>query len=198
MSTPKDSRFLPDTHEVLNVSCDLVDYNMYLGDTALQEAVRREGAAFAHHDLTEFGRLTGSAAYLELGVLANKWRPELETHDRFGHRVDLVKFHPAYHALMQTAIERGLHSSHWTNPGPGAHVARAAHFYLQSQVEAGHGCPITMTSAALPSLRTTPQLAALWEPKITARTYDSRNVPDAQKQGLTQVGMDPVTIIRMQ
>jgi putative acyl-CoA dehydrogenase len=99
-----------------------------------------------------------------------------------------VKFHPAYHALRQTAIERGLHSSHWTNPGPGAHVARAAHFYLQSQVEAGHGCPITMTSAALPSLRTTPQLAALWEPKITARTYDSRNLPDAQKQGLT-IGM---------
>ena len=190
MNLPGDPNrpFLADTHEVFNVSSELADYNMYLQDTALQEAVQREGAGAAHDALTRFGALTGSAEYLELGVQANKYLPELDTHDRFGNRIDLVKFHPAYHTLMRTAIEHGIHSSHWTHPGPGSQVARAAHFYLQSQVEAGHGCPITMTSATIPSLRTTPALAALWEPKITARVYDPRNVPDSQKQGLT-IGM---------
>ena len=180
--------FLADTHEVINVSRELVNTNLYVQDIALQEAVRREGAAWAHDDLTAFGKLTGSADYLALGVLANRFGPELETHDRFGNRVDLVTFHPAYHALMKTSIEHGLHSSPWTDPGPGAHVARAARTYLHTQVEAGHGCPITMTFAALPSLRTTPELAKLWEPRITARVYDPRNVPDAAKQGLT-IGM---------
>ncbi|HMA09852.1 MAG TPA: acyl-CoA dehydrogenase family protein, partial [Ramlibacter sp.] len=151
-------------------------------------AVRREGAAWAHDDLTAFGALTGSADYLELGVQANRFGPELETHDRFGNRIDLVKFHPAYHTLMKTAIERGLHSSPWTDPKPGAHVARAAHSYLHGQVDAGHGCPVTMTFAAVPSLRLTPSLARLWEPKTTARTYDPRNVPAAAKQGIT-IGM---------
>jgi putative acyl-CoA dehydrogenase len=185
---PKDSLYLADTHEVINVSRELADYNMYAQDAALVEAVRREGAGWAHDDLTAFGALTGSADYLELGVQANRFGPELETHDRFGNRVDLVKFHPAYHTLMKTAIERGLHSSPWTDPKPGAHVARAAGSYLHGQVDAGHGCPVTMTFAAVPSLRLTPALAKLWEPKITARTYDPRNVPAADKQGIT-VGM---------
>jgi putative acyl-CoA dehydrogenase len=179
---------MADTHEVTNVSRELAAYNMYTEDAALKEAVERERAGWANADLTRFGALTGSAEYLELGAVANKYIPELETHDRFGNRVDLIKFHPAYHTLMRTAVEHGLHSSHWTKPGPGAHVARAAHFYLQSQVEAGHGCPITMTSAAIPSLRTTPQLAAAWEPKVSARSYDPRNVPGSDKQGLT-IGM---------
>ncbi len=178
----------PYTHVVTNVSRELADYNAYLQDAALQEAVAREGAAWAHGDLAAFGSLTGSADYLALGALANRFPPELETHDRFGNRVDLVTFHPAYHALMKTAVEHGLHSSPWTDPGPGAHVARAARSYLHTQVEAGHGCPITMTFAAVPSLRTTPGLAQRWEPKITARVYDPRNVPAAGKQGLT-IGM---------
>ena len=108
---PNATRFLADTHDVVNVSRELADYNMYLEDAALQEAVRREGAAAAHDDLAAFGKLTGSADYLALGVQANHFPPELETHDRFGNRVDLVTFHPAYHALMKTAIEHGLHSS---------------------------------------------------------------------------------------
>src|SRR5512133_1724610 len=184
----KDSLYLADTHEVLNVSRELADYHMYTQDAALVEAVRRAGAAWAHAQLTAFGALTGSADYLELGVQANHFGPERETHDRFGNRVDLVKFHPAYHTLMKTAIERGLHSSPWTDPKPGAQVARAAHSYLHGQVDAGHGCPITMTFAAVPSLRLTPTLAKLWEPKITARSYDPRNVPAAAKQGIT-IGM---------
>ena len=185
---PGTASFLAETHEVVNVSRELTDFNPYLQDAALQAAVRREGAQWAHDSLITFGELTGSAEYLEQGVLANHCAPELDTHDRFGHRIDQVRFHPAYHRLMRTAIERGLHSSPWTDPRPGAHVARAAHNYLHTQVDAGHGCPITMTFAAVPTLRTTPSLAQLWEPKITARVYDPRNVPDGDKQGLT-IGM---------
>ena len=179
---------MADTHEVHNVGSELLDYDMYRQDAALVEAVQREGAGWADAALGEFGRLAGSADYLELGVLANQNPPLLDTHDRFGRRVDLVKFHPAYHQLMRSAIEHGLHASPWTEPRAGAHVARAARTYMQTQVEAGHGCPITMTFAAVPALRTTPVLADAWVPKITARVYDPRNVPDAQKQGLT-IGM---------
>jgi len=185
---PQDRLYLAQTHEVTNVSRELVDYNLYTSDMALREAVAREGAAWADADLAAFGRKIGTADYLELGVLANKHGPELDTHDRFGHRVDLVKFHPAYHALMRTSIEQGLHASPWTDPQPGAHVARAAAFYLHSQVDAGHGCPITMTFAAVPALRHTPALAQAWLPKVTARHYDPRNLPDAQKAGVT-IGM---------
>jgi putative acyl-CoA dehydrogenase len=182
------SLYLADTHEVSNLSRELCDYNMYTSDTALSEAVQREGGQWAQPELTAFGQLTGSADYLEQGHLANKFQPEFDTHDRFGNRIDLVKFHPSYHQLMKTSIEHGLHASPWTAPGPGAHVARAAKVYLHTQVEAGHTCPITMTFAAVPTLRLQPELAQLWEPKITARVYDPRNVPDAQKQGVT-IGM---------
>jgi len=185
---PRDTLYLAQTHEVTNVSRELVDYNPFTQDAALVEGVAREGAGWAQESLTAFGLLTGSAEYIELGALANRNPPEFDTHDRFGNRVDLVRFHPSYHRLMQTAIEHGLHASPWTDPKPGAHVARAARTYLQTQVEAGHGCPITMTFAAIPALRHTPALAGVWEPKITARVYDPRNVPDAQKSGLT-IGM---------
>ncbi len=180
--------YLADTHAVSNLSNELCNYNMYTQDTALVESVRREGGQSAEAGLAEFGALTGSADYLELGALANKFQPEFDTHDRFGNRIDLVKFHPAYHQLMKTSIEHGLHASPWTAPGPGAHVARAARTYMHTQVEAGHGCPITMTFAAVPSLRLQPELSSVWEPKITSRVYDPRNVPVEQKQGVT-IGM---------
>ncbi|MGA2778881.1 MAG: acyl-CoA dehydrogenase family protein [Steroidobacteraceae bacterium] len=186
--TTASQHYLAKTHDVVNVSRELADYNIYSEDTALVDAVRREGAVWAHTDLTRFGAFVGRAEYLELGGLANKFGPELDTHDRFGHRVDLVRFHPAYHTLMRTAIEQGLHCSPWTEPKPGAHVARAARIYLHTQVEAGHGCPITMTFASVPTLRTTPAIARIWEPKVTARIYDPRNIPDPGKQGLT-IGM---------
>lgn len=184
----ENNRFWAQTHRVENVSCELADYNLFMRDTALQEAVQREGAATAMAALQEFGALCGQADYLALGAQANRYPPEFDSHDRFGNRVDLVSYHPAYHRLMQTAISHGLHASPWTAPGPGAQVARAAHCYLHSQVEAGHGCPVTMTFAAIPALRTTPELARIWEPKITAGVYDPRNIPAAQKAGLT-VGM---------
>ena len=183
-STP----LLAETHDVVNVARELADFNPYLTDVALREAVAREGAADAHASLAAFGATIGTAEYIESGAAANRFAPELDTHDRFGNRVDLVRFHPAYHALMKTSIEHGLHSSPWTAPGHGAHVARAARCYLHTQVDAGHGCPITMTFAAVPTLRTTPGLARLWEPRITARSYDPRNLPDGRKAGLT-IGM---------
>ena len=176
------------THEVSNQPTELTDYNLFSTDIALQEAVQREGAQWAATELECFGTRTGSAEYLELGHLANRFQPEFDTHDRRAQRVDLVRFHPSYHQLMGSAIEAGLHSSPWTDPKPGAHVARATAFYMQSQVEAGHGCPITMSFAAVPGLKLQPDLAAQWLPKLTSRVYDPRNVPAAQKAGIT-IGM---------
>ncbi len=180
--------WLAETHEVINQPTALENYNLFAGDLALQEAVVREGAGWALGQLTDYGAMAGQASYLELGTLANENKPELDTHDRFGHRIDLVRFHPAYHQLMQTAIRHGLHSSPWTHPRVGAHVARSALCYLQTQVEASHGCPVTMTFAAIPALRLQPELAQRWEPRITACDYDPRNIPMAQKRGLT-IGM---------
>jgi len=176
------------THEVFNQPVELVDANLFTSDRALAEGVNREGAGWAANDLARHGGRLGQAATLELGALANRFPPELDTHDRYGRRVDLVRFHPAYHALMELAVEEGLHASPWTEPRPGAHVARAARFYMQTQVEAGHLCPITMTFAATQSLKLAPKLAADWLPKIHARAYDPRNVPAAEKSGLT-IGM---------
>ncbi|RLT93786.1 acyl-CoA dehydrogenase family protein [Ketobacter sp.] len=179
---------LADTHTVENQSYALEDYNLYLADVALQEAVKREGAAASHMDLTAFGQLTGSAQVIQWGFQANKVKPEFRSHDRFGRRVDLIEFHPAYHKLMETAIVNGIHSIPWCDPRPGSNVYRAALFYLQSQVEAGHGCPITMTFASIPTIRKQASIASVWEPLITSRHYDPRNVPVAEKSGVT-IGM---------
>jgi putative acyl-CoA dehydrogenase len=176
------------THEVINQPVELVDTNLYDSDAALKEAVQREGAGWASNALGAFGARAGSAEFLELGALANKNPPELDTHDRYGRRADLIRFHPSYHALMKAAIEEGLHSSPWTEPREGAHVARAAGHYMQTEVEAGHGCPITMTFAATPCLKQQGDLAEQWLPKIQARVYDPRNIPAGEKQGVT-IGM---------
>lgn len=183
-----DNPYYAETHQVLNQPPELTNYNPYVQDQALKEAVNREGAPWAESELIEFGNLTGSQQMIELGFQANQNKPILVSHDRFGHRIDEVRFHPAYHQLMQTAIENGIHSSHWTEPKTGAHVMRAAKFYLQSQVEAAHCCPITMTSAAIPALRNEPEIAEEWASKIMSRHYDSRNVPLEQKKGIT-IGM---------
>jgi putative acyl-CoA dehydrogenase len=182
------SDYLAVTHDVQNQPRPLENYNLYGGDLALTEGVARRGAGWAANDLADFGAASGTAEMLELGHLANKFAPEFDSHDRFGHRVDLVRFHPSYHQLMSRAIGHGLHSSPWSEPKPGAHVARAACFYMQSQVEPGHGCPITMTFASVAALRRQPDLAKTWLPKITARSYDPRNIRAEEKSGLT-VGM---------
>ena len=188
-STRPDERpDLANTHEVINQPPALENYNLFEQDTALQEAVAREGAAAAVADLKHFGAWTGAADIIELGFQANTNKPTFDTHDRFGHRIDRVSFHPAYHQLMAKAMEEGLHSSPWADPGQGAHVARAAKYYLHSQVEAAHCCPITMTFAAVSSIRKQPELAAIWEQKILANQYDPANRPDGEKQSVT-IGM---------
>jgi putative acyl-CoA dehydrogenase len=176
------------THAVFNQPTELADVNLFNGDAALQEAVAREGGGWASDELATLGARLGSAETLELGVLANRNPPELDTHDRYGNRIDLVRYHPSYHQLMRLAVEQGLHASPWTDPRPGAHVARAARYYMQAQVEAGHGCPITMTFAATPTLANEPELAKRWLPKIHAPVYDPRNVAAADKHGVT-IGM---------
>lgn len=183
-----DDRYLASTHDVVNQPPALENYNLFEQDIALQEAATREGASWAMADLNRFGALAGKAETIELGFRANANKPAFNTHDRFGHRTDEVDFHPAYHELMGIALEHGLHSSPWTNPGPGAHVARASKYYLHSQVEAAHCCPITMTFAAIPSIRKQPNLAQDWEQRILANSYDPRNVPDGQKASVT-IGM---------
>ena len=179
---------LPSTHTVQNQTPPLVDYNMYHGDTALKEAVQREGAAWADAQIATHGARTGSAEVLQWGEQANEFKPQFHSHDRFGNRVDLVKYHDGYHQLMALALESGLHSVAWTVPQQGAHVARAAMGMLQAQVDAGHGCPLTMTFAAVPALQTTPTIAQEWLPKILAHGYDPRNVPHMNKQAVT-IGM---------
>jgi putative acyl-CoA dehydrogenase len=49
------------------------------------------------------------------------------------------------------------------------------------QAEAGFCCPITMTFAVVPALRAQAELAAEWEPLVTATSYDPRLIPAAQK-----------------
>ncbi|WP_396020960.1 acyl-CoA dehydrogenase family protein [Alcanivorax limicola] len=179
---------LANTHEVFNQAPPLQDYNAYDTDTALREAVQRHGGGWAQARLSAHGARTGSAEVIEWGFLANEFKPQFHSHDRQGYRVDLVRYHDAYHRLMKLGLEAGVHSSPWTDPRPGAHVARAAMCYLQAQAEAGHGCPLTMTFASVPSLKLTPSIAEQWLPKVLNNAYDPRNVPHTEKQALT-IGM---------
>lgn len=184
----KAQAFLATTHEVVNQPPALENYNMFRADVALQESLTRGKAQWAEPALDTFGALAGDAETLRLGFLANANKPIFHSHDRFGHRIDWVEYHEAYHRLMTIATEHGLHSSPWATPRAGAHVARAANYYMQTQVEAGHGCPITMTFAALPALRHQTDIADQWVPKLLAKSYDPRNVPDRDKQAVT-IGM---------
>ncbi len=171
------------THEVLNQPPPRGDQNLFTCDPALREALRREGAGGAERTAEEFGARVGSEEVRSWGVLANRHPPELQTHDRYGHRRDEVTFHPAWHSLMQLSVGAGLHNLPWREARPGAHVARAALCMMATQAEAGHLCPIAMTYAVVPVLRKQPELAAEWEPRIASTDYDSRFLPGAQKRG---------------
>jgi putative acyl-CoA dehydrogenase len=179
-----------ETHEVFNQASPLVDYNVFEADTPLVEAVRREGGEWAEARISAVGSYAGSEPAQTLGRLANENGPKLRTHDRYGHRVDEAEFHPAWHELLGKAVSYELHSSPWQDPRPGAHVARGAAFMCMSQAEAGIGCPISMTYSVIPALRTQPELAAAWEPRLLSAEYDPRNAPAAEKSGaLAGMGM---------
>jgi putative acyl-CoA dehydrogenase len=171
------------THDVRNQVPPLAGHDV-AGDPALLEAVEREGAGWAAAELHELGLLAGQAETAERARLANEHPPVLRTHDRYGNRIDEVEFHPAWHALMDTAVGHGLHAAPWADPRPGAHVARAAKFYVWSQAEAGHGCPISMTYAVVPALRNAPELAGRFEPLLVSRAYDPGLRPPEGKRGL--------------
>ncbi|CAM3772711.1 acyl-CoA dehydrogenase family protein [Nocardiopsis rhodophaea] len=174
---------MPPTHEVFNQSSPLEDFDV-AADAALTEGLEREGAAWASDELHEVGRLAGTARARSWGEQANVNEPQLRTHDRYGHRIDEVEFHPSWHVLMETAVSYGLHAAPWADERAGAHVARTAKFYAWSQVEGGHACPISMTYAAVPALRHSPELAARFEPLLDARTYDFGLRPPLSKRGL--------------
>ncbi|MGI9009324.1 MAG: acyl-CoA dehydrogenase family protein [Streptosporangiaceae bacterium] len=177
------TRGSPATHDVVNQVPPLAGHDV-AADEALLTAVAAHGAGWALPELRRVGRAAGSAEVIEQARLANEHSPRLRTHDRTGHRIDEVEFHPAWHQLMAAAVSHGLHAAPWASSRPGAHVARAAKFYVWSQAEAGHGCPISMTYSVVPALRQAPDLAARFEPRLTAPVYDPRlRVPES-KDGL--------------
>ena len=175
-----------ETHVVDNQPPDFAPRDLWAGDVALREALSANGADAFRDVVSDYGRLAGDTLYA-LASDAHRDRPRLRTHDRFGQRIDRVEFHPNYHALMQAAIGHGLTGLSWNDPCPGAHVARAALSYLHAQAEPGTGCPLTMTHAAVPVLRRESALRD-WADKAAAAHYDPREVPIAEKPGVT-VGM---------
>jgi putative acyl-CoA dehydrogenase len=178
------------THEVFNQAPPLENHNVFTSDRPLVEAVEREGADWAVDRISELGAICGRPDTIRLGVEANENPPKLRTHDRFGNRIDEVEFHPAWHELMRVGISHGLHASPWRDPQPGAHVARCAAFMQLAQVEAGVGCPISMTYSSIPALRMQPEIGSEWEPRFLSLDYDERMVPAPDKAGaLCGMGM---------
>jgi len=176
------------THEVLNQPSELRGVNLYADDAALRDSVLREGGAWGSEVLKAYGRLVDDQL-LELGTQANINAPTLRAFDRFGHRIDEVDFHPAYHRLMAHGTEHGVHSFAWNHADTaGAHVVRAALHFLHCQADQGTACPLTMTYACLPALRANQDLSDEWLPKVTAQQYDPRNVP-AEEKRTSLIGM---------
>jgi putative acyl-CoA dehydrogenase len=176
------------THAVENQAPPLAPYDLWATDVALREAVQREGGGWARESLAAYGPVAGGEL-MDLGFAANENRPKLKAFDRYGHRIDEVEFHPAWHRIMQLNMSHAVHAFGWRHQDkPGAHVARAGLSYMAGQVEAGNGCPLTMTYASVPALRHAPELAAEWLPRITSTEYDPRPLPAAQKKGCT-IGM---------
>ncbi|MDG5806452.1 acyl-CoA dehydrogenase family protein [Streptomyces ossamyceticus] len=173
------------THEVTNQVPPLVGYDVFAADQVLTEAVERHVApdvlGEALGELSGLGRSAGAEQVQEWGRLANENPPKLRTHDRHGNRIDEVEFHPSWHRLLGKGVSAGLTAA-WTRPS--GHVRRAAGFVVWTQVEAGNGCPLSMTHAAVPALRTDPALAAEWEPRLTSTTYDWDLRPADRKAGV--------------
>nr|MDQ2736335.1 DNA alkylation response protein [Pseudomonadota bacterium] len=173
------------THRVENQVPALGAYNAFLSDAALSEAVQREGGGWASRQLAEFGALAGGEM-MELGFTANENKPRLHAFDCTGTRIDEVEFHPSYHRLMQLGMQHGTHAFAWRHAEtPGAHVARAALFFMHYQAESGTCCPLTMTHAVVPALRRNAALSAQWLPRLTSLEYDPRSLPASEKTGCT-------------
>jgi putative acyl-CoA dehydrogenase len=181
------------THAIFNQTPPLTDYNLFASDTALQEAVLREGAGWATPELHEAGAELGTCTLYEHARLANRFTPVLHNFNAQGERIDSIEFHPSWHALMQGIASRGYHSSPWTTGDTarsGAHAARAAGYLMQAQIESGTLCPTTMTYGAIAALRRDPTLAREWVPRLLTREYDARDICFQDKRGgLIGMGM---------
>jgi putative acyl-CoA dehydrogenase len=176
--------------EVQNQPPPLEPYNLFSTDAVLHEAVRREGASWAEPGLTALGATLGKPETIQLGFDANRYTPQLRTLDRYGHRLDEVEFHPAWHELLAIALKAGLHSSPWAEPKSGAHVARAAGTFMLGQIESGVYCPVAMTYGSVPTLRQAPAIAKEWLPRIFSRDYDrSFRPPHLKASALVGMGM---------
>jgi putative acyl-CoA dehydrogenase len=169
------------THEVFNQAPPLDGLDVFSSNRPLVEAVDREGAGWVLERAAELGRFVGGEPLQQWGRLANENKPVLRTFDRYGHRIDEVEFHPAWHKLMQMGVENELHSLPWTSTEPSPHTARAALYMTAMQAEAGYACPITMTFAVVPALRAQPELAEEWEPLLMATSYDPNLVRVGEK-----------------
>ncbi len=172
------------THEVTNQPTPLVGYNVYAGDCALRDALAFHLPAAADCHRQARGLLLGSAEMQEHARLANLHKPHLHTHDRFGHRIDEVEFHPSYHALIGAAMGAGLHGTPWAG-GLGAHIERAAAFLMFTELEPSVLCPISMSYAVTPALRANAPLFDAWFGKLTSTRYDARPLPVQAKTGVT-------------
>jgi putative acyl-CoA dehydrogenase len=177
------------THAVANQPPPLEGLNLFEQNRPLVEALEREGEGWGLTEAAAAGAFAGTEG-IRLGFEANEHPPVLKTHDRFGNRVDQVEFHPAWHRLMEQSVAHRVHALPWTSDRPGAHVVRTAMSLTGGQVEAGHGCPITMTFAAVPALRAQPNVLATWEERLMSSRYDARDIPAEQKTGaLCGMGM---------
>jgi putative acyl-CoA dehydrogenase len=168
----------------LNQPPPLTDYNLFVSDPTLTDAVLRHGAEWSSQRIAELGRILGSDPAQRWGFEANENTPVLYTHDRFGSRRDEVVFHPAWHNLMQLSIQHQIHSLPWVERRAGAQVARAALLMITAQNEAGHTCPISMTFSGFAALQVEPDLLRQWQQKILSSTYDPRFAPASEKTGL--------------
>jgi putative acyl-CoA dehydrogenase len=182
-------RFAPvtvlETHEVTNQPPEFAGRNLYLIDTALREAVLREAGPWLDRRLAALGAVIGSEEVLEWGELANRYPPELVSFDRYGRRIDEVRFHPAYHQLMRLAMDHHIHDIAWTTDEPGRHLAHLALLALFTEAEAGTMCPINMTYAAVPALRPYPEVTGPWLDRLLGGRYDPALRPIGQKAGVT-------------
>jgi putative acyl-CoA dehydrogenase len=176
------------THEVFNQVPPLEGVDVFASNAPLVEAVQREGVGWVAERASVLGRFVGGEPQQQWGRLANENEPILRLFDRYGHRIDEVEFHPAWHQLMKMGVENELHSLPWTSEEPLPHTARAALYMTAMQAEAGFACPITMTFAVVPALRAQPELAAEWEPLVTANKYDPRLIAAGEK-GCAIAGM---------
>ncbi|GAA4714387.1 acyl-CoA dehydrogenase family protein [Nocardioides conyzicola] len=168
----------------------LVGHNIVTADAALVEAVTRHGSAEVVDDLAPIGAMAGTAEAREHGMLANEHHPRLTPYDRYGNRIDEVEFHPSWHWLMERAVGHGLAAAPWESDSPHAHVRRAAGFMAWSHTEPGHGCPISMTYAAVPALRADDALAKEWTPLLASLTYDpGLRAPGSKLGALAGMGM---------